>query len=154
ASWTFGANTNANGLAANAGGNGFLFPDVVGNLRVDQAWGSAQLMAAMHDASGGYYNGSTVSSGHPGDAFGWAVGAGFQLNLPQFGAQGIANSQPNVDQFKVQAVYAKGATGYATNSNNAILLGDGANSAAVGWLSDGVYSSGSSVELTTAWSAW
>ena len=30
-------------------------PDIVANLRVDQAWGSAQIMGAVHDASGGYY---------------------------------------------------------------------------------------------------
>jgi hypothetical protein len=153
--WTFGANTNANGLAAEAfPGNGFLFPDITGNLRIDQAWGSAQVMAAMHDASGGYYDGSNVSTGHPGNAYGWAVGGSVQVNLPQFGAQGIANSQPNVDQFKVQAIYSQGASGYATNGNNSYLLGNGSNGAAVGWLVDGVYSSGSGVELTTAWSAW
>ena len=70
----------------------------------------------MHDASGGYYNGATVSSGHPGNAYGWAVGGSFQINLPQFGAQGIANSQPNVDQLRVSASYTRGAVGYATNA--------------------------------------
>ena len=45
------------------------WPDVVANLRVDQAWGSAQIMGALHDASGGYY-GTTLTrlreiNGHP-----------------------------------------------------------------------------------------
>src|SRR5262249_54639964 len=31
------------------------FPDIVQNWRVDQAWGSAQIMIAAHDVSGGYY---------------------------------------------------------------------------------------------------
>jgi hypothetical protein len=31
------------------------FPDIVQNWLVDQAWGSAQLMVAAHDVSGGYY---------------------------------------------------------------------------------------------------
>src|SRR6516162_3915940 len=31
------------------------FPDIVQNWRVDQAWGSAQVMIAAHDVSGGYY---------------------------------------------------------------------------------------------------
>jgi hypothetical protein len=152
--WSFGVNTNANGLAANAGGNGFLFPDVVGNLRVDQAWGSAQLMAAMHDASGQYYTSGVVSSGHPSNAYGWAVGGSISVNLPQFGAQSNVNSQPNVDQFKAQVVYSEGASGYATNANNATFLANGGNHAAVGWLVDGIYSLGTDVELTTAWSAW
>jgi hypothetical protein len=154
AGWSFGGNTNANGLAANTGGNGFLFPDVIGNLRVDQSWGSAQVMAAMHDASGQYYTSGVVSSGHPANAYGGAVGGALMINLPQFGANGIANSQPNVDQFRTQVVYSKGASGYATNANGATLLANGGNNAAVGWLVDGIYSPGTNVELTTAWSAW
>jgi hypothetical protein len=146
--------TAGNGLAGNAGGNGFLYPDIVGNLRVDQAWGSAQIMAAMHDASGAYYNNASVSTGHPGNAYGWAAGAGFLINLPSFGATGNANSQPNVDQLKANFSYTKGATGYATNGNGASLLVNGNKSVAAAWQFDGVYSTGSNVELTTAWSAY
>jgi hypothetical protein len=154
AGWSFGVNTNANGLAANAGGNGFLFPDVVGNLRVDQAWGSAQIMGAMHDASGQYYTSGVVSSGHPDNAYGWAVGGGAVIDLPNFGATGIATAQPNNDQFQVQALYTQGAAGYSTDAVGPTLLSNGANNAAVGWLVDGIYKLGSGVELTTAWSAW
>src|SRR5262244_758575 len=35
------------------------FPDIVQNWRVDQAWGSAQVMIAAHDVSGGYYAANT-----------------------------------------------------------------------------------------------
>ena len=42
----FGAGTNGAGAYG-----GFQVPDVVGNLRVDQAWGSAQIMAAYHDVN-------------------------------------------------------------------------------------------------------
>src|SRR6266446_3326122 len=76
------------------------FPDIVQNWRVDQAWGSAQLMVAAHDASGGYFAnnaGNTCVSavqgaaavgtitgseicGHPADKLGWAVGGGAKLN--------------------------------------------------------------------------
>ena len=40
-------------------------PDVVGALRIDQAWGYAQVSAALHDASGGYFGtaNSTVNQG-------------------------------------------------------------------------------------------
>ena len=31
------------------------FPDIVENWRIDQAWGSAQIMGAVHDVSAGYY---------------------------------------------------------------------------------------------------
>src|SRR5262249_59690758 len=40
------------------------FPDIVQNWRVDQAWGSAQLMVAAHDVSGGYFaNGLAGTAG-------------------------------------------------------------------------------------------
>ena len=34
---------------------GFDVPDIVANLRVDQAWGSAQIMAAAHQVKPLYY---------------------------------------------------------------------------------------------------
>ena len=34
---------------------GFQAPDIVGNLRVDQAWGSAQIMGALHQVNMTYY---------------------------------------------------------------------------------------------------
>jgi hypothetical protein len=150
--WGFGSiGTNSNGLAAQStSANGALFPDIVGALRIDQAWGSAQLQGALHDASGSYY-GSTVSTGHPSNAFGWAVGGALLINLPSFGATSNVNSQPNVDQFKVQAAYAHGAAGYTTNGVGASYLSNGSNAAGVGWLADGIYSSGTNVELTTTW---
>ena len=45
---------------------GFNAPDIVGNLRVDQAWGSAQLMGALHEVNSLYYGGTIVtdSRGH------------------------------------------------------------------------------------------
>ena len=151
--WTFGSiGTNCNGLAANAG-NGMLFPDVIGALRVDQARGSAQVMAAMHDASGQYYVPGVVSSGHPDNAFGWAVGAAIAINLPNWGATSNVNSQPNVDQFQMQAAFGRGAAGFTTNGVGPWLLANGGNHAAVGWLADGVFGPAfTDIELTTSWS--
>jgi len=146
----------SNGLAGNAG-NGFLFPDVVGALRVDQAWGSAQVMAAMHDASGAYYNNAAVSSGHPDNAFGWAVGGAFTINLPSFGATSNVNSQPNVDQLQFSAAYGVGAVGYTTNMNGGSLLVNGNSSLAFTNMSDGFYNAalnGGQVSMSTAWSAY
>ena len=34
---------------------GFRVPDIIANLRVDQAWGFAGISASLHDASGAYY---------------------------------------------------------------------------------------------------
>jgi hypothetical protein len=145
----------SNGLSGqSASNNGFLFPDIVGNLRVDQAWGSAQVMAAMHDASGGYYGG-TVSTGHPNNAFGWAVGGAFSINLPSFGATSNVNSQPNVDQLRFSASYGVGAVGYVTNMNGGSLLVNGNSSMGFTNQSDGFYdTSGGQVSMSTAWSAY
>jgi hypothetical protein len=153
--------------------NGFLFPDVIGALRVDQAWGSAQIMGAMHDASGSYYTAQTsgslnddnltalanVASGHPNNAFGWAVGGAFTINLPTFGATGNVNSQPNVDQLKASVSYTNGAVGYVTNMAGASLLVNGDSSVGFAHLFDGAYLNStafpfSQVKLTTAWSAY
>jgi hypothetical protein len=149
--------TNSNGLSSNAG-NGFLFPDIVGALRVDQAWGSAQVMAAMHDASGGYY-GTLQTLGHPSNAYGWAVGGAFVVNLPGWGATSNVNSQPNVDQFQVQAAFGKGAIGYVTNATNTSTLFQNGQKIAVGWAVDGIYGgsvaagTNTSVSMSSAWSA-
>jgi hypothetical protein len=147
--------TISNGLAdQSATSNGFLYPDVVGALRVDQAWGSAQIMGAMHDASGGYY-GSDQTSGHPDNAYGYAVGAAFAINLPGFGATSNIVGQPNVDQIKYQGAWGRGASGFVSDGSNTTTLYGNGQSVALGWLVDGVYSAqnGSGVELTTSWSS-
>ena len=62
-----GAIVNDNALTVNTGaggGFGFRVPDVVANLRVDQAWGFAGVSGLIHDASGAYYgtpNSSTTA---------------------------------------------------------------------------------------------
>jgi hypothetical protein len=160
-----GGNLNeflANGLAGqSATNNGMLFPDIVGNLRADQSWGSAQVMAAMHDASGSYYFGPTSSFGHPDNAFGWAVGGAFSINLPSFGATSNVNSQPNVDQLRFSASYTQGAVGYVTNENNGSFLNNGSSSFGFANLFDAAYlfntptaGNATQVKLTTAWSVY
>jgi hypothetical protein len=97
------------------------WPDVVGNLRVDQAWGSFQVMGAVHDNSAGYWLPSVgitcgatafggtltgdLACGHPDDELGWAVGAGgiFKIPMPT-GLTDIASFQVN---------YTEGASRYA-----------------------------------------
>ena len=153
-----GNEANFNGLAGqSATNNGMLFPDIVGNLRVDQAWGSAQIMAAMHDASAQYYVPGVVSSGHPDNTFGWAVGGAFSINLPSFGATTNVNSQPNVDQLRFSASYTRGAVGYATNENGGSFLVNGNSSLGFANLYDGWYLKnvdGGQVQLSTAWSVY
>jgi hypothetical protein len=118
-------------------------PDVVGALRIDQAWGYAQVSAALHDASGGYYGTSNVQgNGHPSDKYGFAVTGGFTLN-DILGFKG--------DQFGMQAAYSQGAAGYVTRATTAWVMYNAGNNAGMGWVTDGVYDTGSAVELTTVW---
>jgi hypothetical protein len=118
-------------------------PDVVSALRIDQAWGYAQVSAALHDASGGYY-GTTNSTinGHPADRWGFAVTGGFTLN-DVLGWKG--------DQFGMQACYSEGAAGYCTRATGAWQMYASGNNAGFGWVTDGVYDTGTNVELTTVW---
>jgi hypothetical protein len=124
-------------------------PDVVGALRIDQAWGYAQVSAALHDASGGYYGtANSTLNGHPSDKWGFAVSGGFTLN-DILGFKG--------DQFGVEATYAEGATGYVTRALGAWQMYNAGNNAGFGWITDGVYAgsavagTGTDVELTTVW---
>src|SRR5215216_4696699 len=82
---------NANGVTGNAYA-GVHAPDVVGNIRVDQAWGLFQISAAAHEVNASYNvltpataaatNLSEIS-GHPESKWGGSVMAALQIkNLP------------------------------------------------------------------------
>src|SRR6266481_4134468 len=141
---TINASAAALGISTNTFDNkGQEFFDPVVNLRLDQQWGFVGVSAALHDASGGYYSPWTEGRGHPGDKFGWAVTAAALVNNP-FGLAG--------DTIAGQAVYSKGAAGYATSAwGPTAVFGSGLN-AGLGWLAEGVYAPGTNVELTTVWS--
>jgi Porin subfamily len=136
------------------------FPDIVQNWRVDQAWGSAQLMVSAHDVSAGYYanttgigpcavagtlTGVTTGSevcGHPADKVGWAVGGGSRHNLYQG------------DYVQWQVTYAQGATRYVNHAQGGAFSPVQFNGANFGYglLSDGVFSVVTGdVQLTTVW---
>jgi hypothetical protein len=124
--------------------------DIVGNIRIDQAWGSAQISAALHDASGGYY-GVSETTGHPDTKWGFAVAGGLRLNAPMIGPG---------DYFQAMVIYSEGATGYLSQTPRSAAWNkwDG-QSVGYGFWTDGVYTTaalaggtGGSVELTTGWS--
>jgi hypothetical protein len=121
--------------------------DVVGNARVDQAWGAAQISAALHDTRASYYsNGAATSedAGHPGSKWGWAVSGGVRLNAPAIGAG---------DYFVGQAVYSQGAIRYVSmrDPGSAALNRWSGNTVGYGFWEDAVFSNGNGIELTTAW---
>jgi hypothetical protein len=138
------------------GYGGWQAPDVVGNLRVDQAWGSAQIGAAAHEVNAQYFVNCTVcttllpeGSGSPGNKWGWAGMAGFRLNTPYIG-QG--------DYLQAQVIYTQGAPRYIMQnpSNNNWWIQNGFNTA-YGVVADGVYGgsvptgNNTGINLTTAW---
>jgi hypothetical protein len=148
------------GAADNAqlGYGGYQVPDIVANLRVDQTWGSAQVMGALHQDNAQYYN-STITGGnglgHPSDAWGWVVGAGLRLNFPMVAAG---------DYFQGEVNYTEGALRYLNQPTQGNYEAEEANNATYGLLTDCVYGSAASVpstgqatgttscNLTTAWS--
>ena len=147
------------------------FPDIVQNWRVDQAWGSAQVMVAAHDVSAGYY-GATVGGiggiqgslctgltsgflgvgagtitgsetcGHPADKVGWAVGGGTRFNF-----QGG-------DYFQWQATYTQGAVRYVafTPAGAFSPVQFNGQNFGYGFFSDGIFSNATQdIQLTTVW---
>jgi len=132
------------GVTTTSSYGGFQAPDVVGNLRLDQAWGSAQVMAAAHNVNPTYYTAAPTANG-PSDKWGYAVGAGLKLNAPMFGPG---------DYFQTQVNYTNGASRYVFMTPNSNWFKATGATFGFGVLSDGVYSAataGSSVDLTTAW---
>jgi hypothetical protein len=57
------------------------------------------------------------------------------------------------DSFSVQGTYSVGAAGYATAGlANGLQVYSANQSAGFGWVNDGVYSTGTTIQLTTVWS--
>jgi hypothetical protein len=158
------ANTLLNGATITAGQvsavayGGMQVPDIVANLRVDQTWGSAQVMGALHQVNAQYYTtGLATTAGHPSDAWGWVVAGGLRLNFPM-----IANG----DFFQSEVNYTQGALRYLDMFQTTNFDASMGNQQVFGIQSDCVYGSsgtiaaGSSLaaanttncQLTTAWS--
>jgi hypothetical protein len=121
-------------------------PDVVGNIKLDQAWGLLQFSAAAHEVTGDYYT-TTATVGHPSDKWGFAVSGALQIkNLP---------TGPG-DDIKITGTYTEGALRYVlgesgTTPANFATLNGGSTFAAVP-IADGVYGGvGSSIQLTKAY---
>jgi len=112
-------------------------PDFVGNLRVDQAWGSAQIAGAAHQVNLG------TANTEPSDKWGYAVGAGVKVNLPMIGKG---------DYFMAGFQYGEGTMDYiASNAAQAqTTVQGGTTSLGPAW--DAVVTSPTNVELTKGWS--
>jgi Porin subfamily len=139
-------------------------PDFVSTLRVDQAWGSAQVAVGIHQITAGYYGNNirttdpSFTGVAPSDKYGFAVMGGVSWNLP-FIAKG--------DKFWVEAHYTEGAPAYTgltemQLANTQFLVVRG-NRATAQWVPDAIFFNAcpgfdlsfnhcaSGIQLTTAW---
>jgi hypothetical protein len=167
------ASSNCTALGTAYGGA--QLPDLVGNIRIDQAWGVFQISGAVHDVDPGYWStANTLTSGnflggnvqtnaqnlgHPDSKAGGAVNVALQFkNLPT-GAG---------DDFKIEGSWSLGASKYVLGTSSGLpgsfyMFGNGptgtAGKVAIGAISDGVYSGGpgnsgvggTQVQLTQGW---
>jgi Porin subfamily len=99
---------------------GVAVPDIVGQLRVDQAWGLFQLSVAAHNIHASYYGATGTlneNNGHPSDAWGGAVSLALSIkNIP---------TGPG-DTINMDGTYANGASRYViggVSPNNFEMFG-------------------------------
>jgi Porin subfamily len=152
---------------------GVRAPDIVGNIRVDQAWGLFQISAAAHEVSGSYNILNTAGapgggvglpgaapivgseiSGHPDSKWGGAVMAALQIKNIPTGAG---------DDIKLDVSYAVGATKYViatSGSSPSFAMFSGSDSAyqsvGLGVTTDAIWApvgagSDGQLKLTKAW---
>ena len=122
-------------------------PDIVGQVRVDQAWGIFQASALAHQLRAGPYGyyGGGAGAPHPDDAWGFAAQLALSLkNLPT-GAG---------DTINLSVGYANGASrniigGVSPDSFQ--IWGGGNTRVAYAYSSDGVFGAGGSIQKTEAW---
>jgi Porin subfamily len=167
------ASSNCTNLGTAYGGA--QLPDLVANIRIDQAWGLFQVSGAVHDVDPGYWTtANTITSGnfiggqaqtgaqnlgHPDSKAGGAVQVALQFkNLP---------TGPG-DDFKIEGSWSLGASKYVLGTSAPLggsfyMFGNGptgsAGKLAIGAITDGVYSGGpgnsgvggTQVQLTQGW---
>ncbi|MGA8698868.1 MAG: porin, partial [Xanthobacteraceae bacterium] len=139
---------------------GTLVPDIVASIRVDQAWGGAQIAGIARDDRATYYsntfNGVISGSDHPNDKWGWAGMAGLELNLgnflPWFG---------KADSIAFQGQYCVGSVMSCSNNSGTRFADVGwslinVNKIGLGWEDDGYFANtkatgATGLQLTTAW---
>jgi len=119
-------------------------PDIVGMVRVDQAWGLFQASVAAHDNHVAYYGASEVT-GHPEDKWGWAVQLALQIKNIPTGAGDVIN---------ISGVYTDGASRYNFQSlaatSYSMFGGSGSAYQSIGFagVSDAVFGPNGQLELT------
>ncbi|WP_426418511.1 porin [Bradyrhizobium genosp. A] len=148
--WNVSSGTAAQFVTGVYGANdwgGTRTPDIIGAVRVDQAWGLAQISVAAKDLHPAYY-GTTESTGHPGDKWGWAVQGSLSIKNIPTGAGDVIN---------LQAVYTDGASRYNFQSlfpqSFFMFSGSGSAYQSTGFagVADGVFGTGTGIDTVKTW---
>jgi len=148
--WNTGSISSSGVLGGAYGTNaigGLVAPDIIGNVRVDQAWGVFQVSLAGHDNHVAYY-GATEATGHPEDKWGWAAQLALSIKNIPTGAG---------DTLNVQGVYTDGASRYNFQSlaNTSYAMYGGSSSAYQGigfaGVGDAVFGPGTGLSTVQTW---
>jgi hypothetical protein len=112
----------ANAVTSAVRYGGETIPDIVGVLRYDQAWGTAQLSAAYHDitTTSGPFAGTSGQGFTGKDTDGFAVQGGLRVKLPMIAAG---------DDLWLEGAYQNGAYLYQDSGN---FMNQGFTSSALG----------------------
>jgi Porin subfamily len=135
---------------------GITAPDVVGVLRVDQGWGSAQVSGVAHQVH--VYDTAIGANGVGADGlsdsvnkWGWGIGAGISFNLPMLGA---------ADKLSLQGDYTQNAIWYSGISDamwgeNGAVNGNGlAMSVGDTYYATGANAAGKPISVWATPTAW
>ena len=154
---TTAALTGALDSSSSGAGIGSPVPEIVANIDVTQAWGSARIVGALHNVRAAYYNApyagvnnancvatlaypGNEACGRPSDKWGYYIGAGFTVTaIP--GMPG--------DLFGVSGGYSDGATAYSAGVSSLNMVKG--NTVTLGTAPDGVYTNGGSIQTTKSW---
>ena len=141
---------------------GFVVPDIVASLRVDQAWGGAQIAAILHDDRANAYlnpgNGIIDTTAHPSDRWGYGISGGLELNLPW--AKG--------DSFAMTSQYCVGDSESCINNSGARLADlfwgrKSGGKIGLAWVDDAYFANNTNtafggvqtgLQLPTVWNIW
>ncbi len=120
-------------------------PDIVGSLRVDQAWGTAQIAGALHQLRANFYGNDTLTGNAtytgiaPTDRWGWAAMAGVVVNLPWSTCCG----DKVYDRFWIEGAYSEGVpsyNGFATSEgHDPFVVRFQGSHVAAGWALDAIF---------------
>jgi hypothetical protein len=113
----------------NSGEGGQVMPDLVASVRVDQGWGSAQIMGAVKQLRSAQ---ALVDA-----EYGYAIGAGVEINVPMVGTG---------TRVALQGAWADGAVDYITNDNFVEYGPTG-----VGHFSGSVNAAGTGIDTSEMW---